>query len=527
MELKGLSLIGSAEGHKGEPFAAINPATCSSLDGEFYTATPEDVHLAAKLAAAAFPVYNKLPGKKKGEFLRHIASALDAAASAIVKRANLETALAEARLQGELARTCNQLRLFSQVVEEGSWVQARLDSPDPERKPAPRPAIRSMLKPLGPVAVFGASNFPLAFSVAGGDTASALASGCPVIVKAHPAHPGTSEIVGRVIQESVRALGLPEGVFSLLFDVGVDVGVRLVQQPEVKAVAFTGSQAGGTALVKLAAERPEPIPCYAEMGSVNPVFVLPGVLNKRGSAIAAGLQSSFTLGAGQFCTKPGVVLLPRDHAVEAFLQELRSRVEPMGPQTLLTKKIASHFNSAIKQRISNKHAAVLAEGCQVDATASAATAQVSLLITDANEFDADAELSEEIFGPTTLLVRYENREELLNIAENLNGHLTATIHGDDEELEQYSDLVDILTQKVGRLLFNSYPTGVEVCHAMVHGGPFPATSDSRATSVGSQAIFRFARPVCFQDFPEVALPDALKKSNPLGIWRLVDGEWTR
>jgi 2,5-dioxopentanoate dehydrogenase len=263
------------------------------------------------------------------------------------------------------------------------------------------------------------------------------------------------------------------------------------------------------------------------MGSVNPVFILPGVLNKRGSAIAAGLQNSFTLGAGQFCTKPGVVLLPRDHEADGFLQELRSRVEPMGSQTLLTKKIASHYTSAVKQRVSNKHADVLAQGLQVDTTASGANAQVSLLITDSKEFDVDAELSEEIFGPTTLLVRYERREELLNIAENLKGHLTATIHGDDEELEQYSDLVDILTRKAGRLLFNSYPTGVEVCHAMVHGGPFPATSDSRITSVGTQAIFRFARPVCFQDFPEAALPDALKKSNPLGIWRLVDGEWTR
>ena len=254
----------------------------------------------------------KLSGKAKGAFLRQIAASIEAAAPAIIQRAQLETALPEGRLQGEVGRTCNQLRLFAEVIEEGSWLDARIDTANPDRKPLPRPSIRSMHRPLGPVAVFGASNFPLAFSVAGGDTASAFAAGNPVIVKAHPAHPGTSALVGHAIRESVKACGLPEGVFSLLFDNGVDVGIQLVKHPVIKAIAFTGSPAGGKALMKLAAERPEPIPCYSEMGSVNPVFVLPGALNKRGVAVAAGLQASFTLGAGQFCTKPGLVLVPQE-----------------------------------------------------------------------------------------------------------------------------------------------------------------------------------------------------------------------
>lgn len=527
MELKGVSLIGFHEGEKATEFSAINPATGQPLETQFYAASVADVDTAAKLAKKAAPEYGKLSGKDRAVLLRNVATALEANTSEIVKRANLETALSEARLQGEMVRTCNQLRLFAQVAEDGSWVQARLDSPDPARKPAPKPAIRSMLQPLGPVAVFGASNFPLAFSVAGGDTASALAAGNPVIVKAHPAHPGTSELVGRSIRESVRALNLPEGVFSLLFDAGVEIGVQLVQHPAIKAVAFTGSQAGGTALMKLAAARPEPIPCYAEMGSVNPVFVLPGVLNKRGGTVAAGLQASFTLGGGQFCTKPGVVLLPQEQGTDSFFKELSSRVESTGPQTLLTPRIATQYASAVESRASAGHASLLAKGIKADESAAGANAQVALLVADSKDFQSTEELAKEIFGPTTLAVPYKNREELLAIAENLEGHLTATIHAEDGELEQYADLIEILTRKVGRLLLNSYPTGVEVCHAMVHGGPFPATSDSRSTSVGTRAIFRFARPVCYQDFPDAALPDALKSSNPLGIWRLVDGEWTR
>jgi 2,5-dioxopentanoate dehydrogenase len=526
VELKGISLIGSHEGGKGPAFTALNPATGQPVETQYYSATAADVETAGALARKAFPIYSNLSGKKRAEFLRHVAAALEADAAEIVKRASLETALPEPRLQGELARTCNQLRLFAQLVEEGSWVGARLDSGDPARKPAPKPVIRSMFKALGPVAVFGASNFPLAYSVAGGDTASALAAGNPVIVKAHPAHPGTSEIVGRLLRESVRSSNLPEGVFSLLFDAKVEVGIALVQHPAVKAVGFTGSRAGGTALMKLAASRPEPIPCYAEMGSVNPVFILPGVLKKRGAAVASGLQNSFTLGGGQFCTKPGIVLVPHEDATSQFLDELSSRVGAGGPHTLLTSGIASHYASALEQRVKEGSAKAIAKG-ERPGDSKAATAQAALFLTESKGFLADPELSQEVFGPTSLMVRYGSREDLLVIAEGLEGHLTATIHAEEGELAEWGDLIDILSRKAGRLILNAYPTGVEVGNAIVHGGPFPATSDGRTTSVGTRAIFRFARLVCYQDFPEATLPDALKAENPLGIWRMVDGEMTR
>ncbi len=324
----------------------------------------------------------------------------------------------------------------------------------------------------------------------------------------------------------MRACHLPESVFSLLFDAGVEVGVRLVQHPVIKAVAFTGSFAGGTALMKLAAARPEPIPCYSEMGSVNPVFVLPGGMNKRGGAIAAGLQTSFTLGAGQFCTKPGLVLVPKEDGTPAFMKELGDRVNSTPSQTLLTKAIADRYASAIKGRTSAADATVLAQGAKVEES-NAATVQASLFVADYKDLLEHEELAQEIFGPTTLVAGYQDRKQLLAVAEKLEGHLTATLQADESDLVDYADLIDILTRKVGRLILNDYPTGVEVCHAMVHGGPFPATSDGRSTSVGTQAIFRFTRLVCFQSFPESALPDALKSSNPLGIMRLVDGDRTR
>ena len=524
LELKSVSLIGFGDGTEGASFTGMNPATGQPLEPKFFSARPEDLQRAAALARRAFPTYSNLSGKDKGAFLRRIAAAIEASAPAIIQRAHLETALPEARLQSELARTCNQLRLFAEVVEEGSWVDARIDSADPSRKPLPKPSMGSMHKPLGPVAVFGASNFPLAFSVAGGDTASALAAGNPVIVKAHPAHPGTSALVGQAVRESVQACGLPEGVFSLLFDAGVEVGVELVKHPAIKAVAFTGSFAGGTALMKLAAARREPIPCYSEMGSVNPIFVLPGALKQRGTAVAAGLQTSFTLGGGQMCTKPGLVLVPRQDGTPAFLKELGERVSTTPSQTLLTKAIADRYNSAVKGRISDAN--VFAEGAKVDDTA-AATVQASLFVADYRDLMEHEDLAQEIFGPTTVVVGYHDRSQLLAVAEQLEGHLTATVHADESELAEYADLIDILSRRVGRLILNGYPTGVEVSHAMVHGGPFPATSDGRSTSVGSRAIYRFTRLVCYQSFPDAALPDELKSTNPLGIMRMVDGDRTR
>jgi NADP-dependent aldehyde dehydrogenase len=521
-----LSLVGSKYGaDDGVVFFATNPATGEVLQPGYRTASNLDVDDAAQLAAKAFPVYASLGGAARGEFLRLIAVGIEARATEIVARAGLETGLPEGRLRGELARTANQLRLFAGVVEEGSWVGARIDPGEPERKPLPRPDVRSMLKPLGPVAVFGASNFPLAFSVAGGDTASALAAGNPVIVKAHPAHPGTSELAGEAVRAAAQACGLPEGVFSLLFDAQIEVGTQLVAHPLVKAVGFTGSPAAGKALMKLAASRPLPIPCYAEMGSVNPLFILPGAMRARFAVIAAGLQTSFTLGSGQFCTKPGLVFLPKSAESESFVQTLKAGVEAMPPQTMLAAGIAKKYAAALLER-GGEGTLHLAAQSAVDGTL--ATRQpVALFEAHAASLLSDPALAEEVFGPTTVLVTCNGREEMLAAAAALEGHLTATIHGTEEDLAEHRDLVAILESKVGRLLFNGFPTGVEVCHAMVHGGPYPATSDGRSTSVGTQAILRFARPFCYQDFPDSALPAELRNGNPLGILRMVNGAPTK
>jgi alpha-ketoglutaric semialdehyde dehydrogenase len=525
-KLSGRSLIGFREGTgTGEAMYATNPATGERVQPGFIPATAEEVELAARLASDGFDVYRHSSGKARGAFLRTIAAKIEAIAGDVIERAALETALPFARLQGETARTCAQLRLFAQVAEEGSWVNPRIDRADPERKPAPKPDVRSMLRPLGPVVVFGASNFPLAFSVAGGDTASALASGNTVIFKGHPAHPGTGELVGRAAVESVRECGLPEGVFSLLFDAGTGVGIELVKHPLVKAGGFTGSHGAGRALMDVAAGRPDPIPFYAEMGSTNPVFILPGALQERGENIAAGLHASFTLGAGQFCTKPGMVFLPAGSEAAAFAEKLRHLVVGSAPFHLLTKTIHSSYATAVNARKSDSTVKLVAEGPQAAADAGFA-GTAALFETDAASF-LRSDLDAEIFGPTTLVVRHSSREQVVAIARGLDGHLTATIHGTEQDLREFADLIAILESKVGRLVFNGFPTGVEVTHAMVHGGPYPATSDGRSTSVGTQAIFRFTRLVCYQGFPDSALPDALKDGNPLGVWRMLDGEISR
>ena len=524
-ELSGRSLIGFREGTgAGDAFFGIDPANGDKLEPGFTSATAEEVDAAVRLAANAFEGYRRISGRERGALLRKIAANIEAIAPDAIDRAHRETALPLPRLQGEAARTCGQIRMFADAVEEGSWVQARVDRAIPDRKPIPKPDVRSMLRPLGPVAIFGASNFPLAFSVAGGDTASALAAGNPVIVKAHPAHPGTSELVGRAIQQSVREAGLPEGMFSLLFDAGTKVGIELVKHPLTKAVGFTGSRAGGRALMDLAAGRPEPIPCFAEMGSTNPLFILPGALRERGDAIAAGLHTSFTLGAGQFCTKPGMVFLPESAESREFSRTMAQLVSGSTSFHLLTRGICSTFGSAVEKRKSGAAARLIAEA--PSAAGGGFAAQPALFETDAATF-MQSHLQDEIFGPTTLLVHHSNREQILQIARSLEGHLTATVHGTDQDLKEFADLGAILETKVGRIIFNGFPTGLEVTHAIVHGGPYPATSDGRTTSVGSAAIFRFARPVCYQGFPDKALPPELKNANPLGIWRMLDGEMSR
>ena len=522
MALSGKSFIGAKRSAgDGGCFQAITPTTGSRLEPVFCSATAAEVDEAVRLADSAFQNFAQQSGRAKASFLRKIADGLDAHKEELAERAHLETALPIARLTGEVGRTSGQLRLFAGVVEEGSWVNARIDPALPDRQPLPRSDLRSMLRPLGPVVVFGASNFPLAFSVAGGDTASALAAGCPVIVKAHPAHPGTSEIVATIISDSVAAEGLHPGVFSLVFDAGIEAGAALVKHPLVRAVAFTGSLRAGRALMDLAAARPDPIPCFTEMSSGNPVFVLPGALRKGPAALAGGLFGSFTLGAGQFCTKPGIVLIPASPESTSFEQELGKLVDEAQPYALLTPGIAREYGRATQERATTVNVAATAARSNPEHIC---TVNAQLFSTDVEKFLADARLADEIFGPDTLLVRCDGTDDYLKAAQALDGHLTATIFGDEEDLAANRELIRILEQKAGRLIFNGFPTGVEVGHAMMHGGPYPSTSDPRFTSVGSSAIYRFARPVCFQGFPPALLPPELQDGNPLGIRRLMDGK---
>jgi 2,5-dioxopentanoate dehydrogenase len=524
MQLNGRSIIGfrRGEGNRAE-LHGFNPATAETLSPPYHYVTPAEVDQAAQLANAAFASYSQTTGAQRASFLRTIASNIEALGETLITRATQETGLPESRIRAETGRTCSQLRLFAGLVEEGSWVDARIDHADPNRTPIPKPDVRSLLRPLGPVVVFGASNFPLAFSVAGGDTASALAAGNPVIVKAHHAHPGTSEFVGLALSDAVRSSELHEGVFSLLYGSGSEVGTALVKHPLIKAGGFTGSRSGGRALFDAASSRPEPIPFYAEMSSVNPVVILPHALKTRTDQIATGLHGSVTLGAGQFCTNPGLVFLEAGHDADAFIDKLSELMFATGDQTMLTPGISSSYAKGISSR--NEQTGVAAVALK---TAEASCAGGAVLFkVDAPTYLANPTLSEEIFGPTTLVITYETDEQLLELARSLEGQLTATVHATDEELSAHGELLSILETKAGRLLFNGFPTGVEVCHAMVHGGPYPATSDGRSTSVGTRAIFRFTRQVCFQSFPDSALPDELKEENPLGIWRFVDGNLSK
>jgi NADP-dependent aldehyde dehydrogenase len=522
MKLKGLSIIGwKSVGTQGPVFRAANPATGSSLEPAYKSATAHDVDSAARLAHHAFLEYECSSGAQRAGFLREIAVQLETDAEAIVQRASEETALPVPRLQSEMGRTCFQLRLFADLVQEGSWVDARIDHGDPSRQPVSKPDVRSMLRPLGPVTVFGSSNFPLAFSVAGGDTASALAAGCPVIVKAHPAHPGTSERVGAAILKAARHTQMPEGIFSLLVDAGFEVAKELVRHPLIKAVGFTGSLQGGLSLLEIAASRPQPIPVFAEMGSVNPVILLPGAVQTRGREIAEGLHASVTLGVGQFCTNPGLIFMEKGDDTDQFLAELERLMENTLPGTMLTEAIASAYRNGV-QGFSAIPGVQVRVAIPSNGTASGAPA---LLTTEGSVFLSRRELMSEIFGPVTLVVLCAGRQELRSAVGQLEGQLTATLHATDKDLLSCGDMVKQLEAVAGRLVFNGFPTGVEVGHAMVHGGPYPATSDGRSTSVGTRAIERFTRPVCYQNCPETLLPAELQESNPRGIRRLVDGKW--
>ncbi|MDQ2666627.1 MAG: aldehyde dehydrogenase (NADP(+)) [Gemmatimonadota bacterium] len=523
MNITGENLIGgavSAEG--GIRFRGVDPRTHAEVEPSFTEATTAEVDRAAVGSRMAFEMYSRSPASVRAAFLRAIADELIALDAELIDRAHLETALPIGRLEGERGRTVGQLRLFAALLDEGSWVDARIDRGDPARTPAPRPDLRRMLVPLGPVAVFGASNFPFAFSVPGGDTASALASGCTVVCKGHPAHPGTSELAARAIDRAAISCGIDRGVFSLLHGWSHEVGLAMVRHPAIAAVGFTGSLRGGRALFDAAAARRDPIPVYAEMGSVNPVFLLPSAVKERGAAIAQGLATSITLGTGQFCTNPGIIAGVRDAAFDSLETALAARISAADASVMLYPQLFTSYGDAVA-RAEGHGATVLARSVTDDAR----RATPALLRLDASQFVEQGELREEMFGPVSVVVGAGDIAELERVAESLEGQLTATIHGTPAELRENHRLVAILQRKVGRLLFNGYPTGVEVGHAMQHGGPYPASTDARSTSVGSAAIDRFVRPLCYQDFPDDCLPVALRDSNAHGIWRLVDGARTR
>ena len=520
--LTGRSIIGFQPGGEGKPsIFGINPATGESLQPGYTAVTEAELNNAAELAAKAFEDFSKTSGAVRAAFLRKIADNIESIGNDLAKRAPQETGLPEGRIRMETGRTCGQLRLFATVAEEGSWVDARIDHADPAREPVPKPDVRSMERPLGPVVVFCASNFPLAFSVAGGDTAAALAAGCPVVVKAHHSHPGTAELVGQAVSAAVRDCGLPEGTFSLLYGPGRKTGSALVRHPAIKAAGFTGSRAGGQALMKLAADRPEPIPFYAEMSSINPVFILPGALTERSEQLAAGLHGSMTLGVGQFCTNPGLTILDGTADIEPFVSKLARMVGSSPDATMLNPGISAAYGSGTNALGGNDDVETVALGQASDGPCQACAA---LFRTSAEAFLSDKSLGAELFGPSTLLVTHDSTNKMLALAKSIEGQLTATVHGTEADLEANRELLDVLETKVGRVLINGFPTGVEVCHAMVHGGPFPATSDGRSTSVGTGAIHRFTRSVCYQGFPDALLPAELQEANPQGIRRLIDGK---
>jgi NADP-dependent aldehyde dehydrogenase len=527
IQLHGKSLLAGAHGAAGgATFRAVNPATGEPLAPEFHEASAAEVARALDASALAFTGYRLRPGAERAKFLETIADEIEKLGDALLQRANAETGLPLARLAGERARTCGQLRLFAQVAREGSWVDARIDPALPDRQPQPRPDLRRMLIPLGPVVVFGSSNFPLAFSVAGGDTASALAAGCTVVVKAHRAHPGTAELVGTAVARAVGACGLPSGVFSMLHGGGATVGIAMVKHPATAAVGFTGSHAAGRALFDTAAARPHPIPVFAEMSSLNPVFLLPGARRERGEAIAQGLLASFTLGVGQFCTKPGLVFALRGPETDAFLAKLGELVRAAPSATMLTRGIRDSFQENRAKITGTTGVQPLAAGAAA-ADAAKTEVQPSVATTSARNFLAHPALATEAFGPFTLVILAEKPADFAACAAALAGQLTATLHANAEDFADARPLLAALEQKAGRVLLNGFPTGVEVCHAMNHGGPYPATTDVRFTSVGTAAMLRFARPVCYQGLADELLPDALKNANPLGLLRLVNGQPTR
>lgn len=519
----GAGLIGAERSAEGtSTIAAVDPATGAELPGRFHEATDEEVDRAVEAAEAAFEANQGQDSETTAHLLDRMAEEIEGLGDVLVDRVVAETALGEGRVRGERGRTTAQLRMFAELVREGSWVDARIDPGAPDRRPTPKPDVRRMLIPLGPVGVFGASNFPLAFSVAGGDTASALAAGCSVVIKAHPAHPGTSELVAEALGRAVASAGVHPGTVSMIHGARPEVSLALVRHPKLQAVGFTGSLTAGRALFDAAAARPSPIPVHAEMGSVNPLFVLPGALDERGVTIAEGLVASVTLGAGQFCTNPGLVFGMDGDGLDRFIRDVAENLSAMPAFSMLYEGIAEGYARGVDELAGVPGVEAVTRRDREGRGVSA-----SVLTVEADVFQRERRLHEEVFGPSTLVVRCREMAELERIAASLEGNLTATLHGTSDDLDAAGTLIRLLQRRVGRLIFNGFPTGVEVCAAMHHGGPYPATTDVRSTSVGTAAIYRFARPICYQDFPQQTLPRELRDRNERGIWRLVDGEPTR
>jgi 2,5-dioxopentanoate dehydrogenase len=491
---------------------------------KYTDASMDQVNAAMQEAHIAFLSYKNFPGQKKAEFLRAIADEIEALGAVLVTTAMRETNLPEARIINERGRTTGHCRMFADLVDDGSWVEARIDTAIPDRAPGPKPDIRKMFVPIGPVVVFGAANFPLAYSTAGGDTISALAAGCTVIVKAHPAHAETSELVATAISKAIHKTGMPQGVFQHIHGAAFEVGQALVKHPFTKAVGFTGSLAGGKALFDLANQRPEPIPVFAEMSSINPVILLPETLTRDAEKTATSLAGSITLGVGQFCTNPGLIIAVEGDGLNRFIQALSQEIRKANSGTMLHQGIADNYAKKLTNTLVQK--GVKIEG-QSSSEANASQGRPHVASVSGEEFMKNPRLAEEVFGPFSLIVCCKNNDELHSVVNRSHGQLTSTVIADEVELAKYSSLLNMLVEKAGRIVVNGVPTGVEVCPSMQHGGPFPATTDSRFSAVGTDAIKRFVRPVAFQNFPDSLLPDELKEVNPLKIWRLRNNEWCK
>jgi len=520
--LSGELFVGGGRVRTAETFRAVEASSGEYLEPPFDVAGAAIVDQACELAWSAFQPFRELGAERRARFLELIAEQIMGLGDALLHRAAAESGLPLARLTGERARTANQLRLFAGELGRGGWWRIRVDPAQPERLPQPRPDLRQYQVPLGPVAVFGASNFPLAFSVAGGDTASALAAGCPVIVKGHPAHPGTSELIAQAIVAAAEMSGMPAGVFSLLNGPSNELGAALVRHPYIRAVGFTGSRAGGLALMQIARERAEPIPVYAEMSSINPVVLLPAALAADAPRLAKEFVESVTLGTGQFCTNPGFLLALESPALDRFIAAAADALKAVTPTAMLTGAIQKAYVSRVERLLQHPRVSVIGRGNE---SASARCGRAALFCADAATFLQHAEISEEVFGPSSVVIRCANEAQLFEVLQQLEGQLTASLHFVEQDENLVRALLPLLERTVGRVIANGWPTGVEVAHAMVHGGPFPATSDGRSTSVGTLAIERFLRPVCYQNFPDSLLPQPLRTGAFILHPHRYDGEY--